>query len=186
MAAVARWVSHGETFLTYAPPSDTAIPNQRSRRLAAGPPPDLKTLAATVAPDIGSGPAVLADWHAGMVFVADDLAAWLVGLLADAGHKKLTSLILGGDQERALRSAATAAVQRTANELRPGDEQRAEQLAIVISEVFSRVIVNTCGSRSLGCFRRGLPGGLVLGSFEELAVDSDRSWGYLIRDVRKV
>ena len=28
----------------------------------------------------------------------------------------------------------------------------------------------------LGCFRRGLPGGLVLGSFEELAVDSGRSW----------
>jgi hypothetical protein len=27
----------------------------------------------------------------------------------------------------------------------------------------------------LGCFRRGLPGGLVLGSFDELAVDSDRS-----------
>ncbi len=72
-----------------------------------------------------------------MVFVADDLAAWLVGLLADAGHKKLTNLILGGDQERALRSAATAAVQRTANELRPGDEQRAQQLAMVISEVFS-------------------------------------------------
>jgi hypothetical protein len=72
-----------------------------------------------------------------MVFAADDLAAWLVGLLADAGRKKLTSLILGDDQERALRSAATAAVKRTSDELRPGDEQRAEQLAMVISEVFN-------------------------------------------------
>ena len=62
---------------------------------------DLKALAATVAPDIGSGPAVLAEWHAGMVFVADDLAAWLVGLLADAGHKKLTNLEPGGNQSRA-------------------------------------------------------------------------------------
>lgn len=33
----------------------------------------------------------LAERHAGMVFVADDLAAWLIGLLADAGRKKLTS-----------------------------------------------------------------------------------------------
>jgi hypothetical protein len=34
-----------------------------------------------------------------MVFVADDLGAWLVGLLADAGRKKLTTLVLGTDQE---------------------------------------------------------------------------------------
>lgn len=72
-----------------------------------------------------------------MVFIADDFAAWLVGLLADAGHKKLTSLILGSDQERALRSAATAAVRRTADELRPTDAQQADQLAMVISEVFN-------------------------------------------------
>lgn len=48
-----------------------------------------------------------------MVFVADDLGAWLVGLLADAGRKKLTTLVLGADQEQALRSAATAAVRLT-------------------------------------------------------------------------
>src|SRR5260370_21730752 len=45
-----------------------------------------------------------------MVFVADALGAWLTGLVADAGSKKLTALVLGTDQERALRSAATAAV----------------------------------------------------------------------------
>jgi hypothetical protein len=44
------------------------------------------------------------------VFVAGDLAAWPVGLLADADRKKLTALVLGSDQERAPRQAATAAV----------------------------------------------------------------------------
>ena len=71
-----------------------------------------------------------------MVFVVDDLAAWLVGLLADAGRKKLTTLVLGDAQERALRQAAIAAVQDTADELSPSDGQRAGQIAMVISEVF--------------------------------------------------
>src|SRR6185437_762912 len=75
-----------------------------------------------------------------MVFIADDLAAWLTGLLADAGRKKLTEFVLGTDQERALRSAATAAVQRTAVELWPGDAQRAEHLAIVVSQVFGEPV----------------------------------------------
>ena len=38
-----------------------------------------------------------------MVFVVDDLLGWLVGLLADAGRKKLVTRVLGTDQERALR-----------------------------------------------------------------------------------
>jgi hypothetical protein len=71
-----------------------------------------------------------------VVFVADDLAAWLAGLLADAGRKKLATLVLGSEQERALRSAATAAVQITAAEFRPGEEDQATQLAWVISQVF--------------------------------------------------
>jgi hypothetical protein len=33
--------------------------------------------------------------------VLNDLAAWLVGLLANAGRKKLTALVLGSEQERA-------------------------------------------------------------------------------------
>ena len=37
-----------------------------------------------------------------MVFVVDDLVAWLIGRLADAGLKKLTTLVLGTDQQRAL------------------------------------------------------------------------------------
>ena len=71
-----------------------------------------------------------------MVFVADDLGAWLVGLLADAGRKKLTALVLGSDQERALRQAATAAVQDTADEMSPSGGEQAGQIAMVISEVF--------------------------------------------------
>jgi Integrase core domain len=52
--------------------------------------------------------------YADMVFAADDRGAWLAGLLADAGRKKLTTLVLGSEQERALRQAATAAIQLTA------------------------------------------------------------------------
>jgi tetratricopeptide (TPR) repeat protein len=77
-----------------------------------------------------------------VVFVADDLAAWLIGLVADAGRKKLTTLVLGTDQERALRSAAAAAVRLTAEELRPGDAGQAEHVALVISQVFSEPMPN--------------------------------------------
>ena len=75
-----------------------------------------------------------------MVFVGDDLGAWLIGLLADRGRRRLTTVVLGTDQERGLRSAGTAAVQLTANELRPGDDEQAEQLARVISEVFGEPV----------------------------------------------
>lgn len=71
-----------------------------------------------------------------MVFVVDDLGAWLVGLLADAGRKKLTTMVLGSDQERALRQAAAAAVRDTADEVSPSDGGRAGQIVMVIGEVF--------------------------------------------------
>ena len=71
-----------------------------------------------------------------MVFVADALGAWLVEQLADAGRKKLTELVLGSEQERALRRAADAAVWATAEEMSPPGGEQAEQLARVISEVF--------------------------------------------------
>ena len=71
-----------------------------------------------------------------MVLVADDFGAWLVALLADAGRKKLTTLVLGSEQERALGRAATAAVQLTAAQLASSDGQQAEQLAMVVGEVF--------------------------------------------------
>jgi hypothetical protein len=71
-----------------------------------------------------------------MVWVADDLAAWLVEQLADAGRRRLADFVLGDEFERALEQAATAAVRATANELSPGDADRAEHLAMVISERF--------------------------------------------------
>jgi hypothetical protein len=71
-----------------------------------------------------------------VVFVADDLAAWLIGRLADAGFKKLTTLVLGTEQQRALRQAAAAAVERTAEQLAPSGGEQAEQLARAIGKVF--------------------------------------------------
>jgi hypothetical protein len=60
----------------------------------------------------------------------------VAALLADAGRRKLTTLVLGAEQGRALRSAATAVVQRTAEELNPGDDDQAQHMALVISQVF--------------------------------------------------
>jgi tetratricopeptide (TPR) repeat protein len=71
----------------------------------------------------------------GVVFVADDLTAWLVSLLADAGRKKLVAFVLGTEQDRALRRAATVAVERTAQDL-CHDEDQTQQLALVIGQVF--------------------------------------------------
>jgi hypothetical protein len=71
-----------------------------------------------------------------VVFVADALGAWLVEQLADAGRKKLTELVLGSEQERALRRAADAAVWATAEEMSQSGGGRAGQAAMVISEVF--------------------------------------------------
>src|ERR1039457_4452412 len=71
-----------------------------------------------------------------MVCVADDVGAWLTGVLADAGRRKLVTLVLGSDQERELRKAATAAVQAAADDIFPGDAEHALHAAMVISEVF--------------------------------------------------
>jgi hypothetical protein len=65
-------------------------------------------------------------------FVVDDLGAWLVGLLADAILKKLTALVLGSDQERALCQAAKAAIARTAEQFAPSDGEQAQQVATVV------------------------------------------------------
>jgi hypothetical protein len=74
-----------------------------------------------------------------VVFVADDLGAWLVGLLADAGRKKLTALVLGSDQERALRKASADAVLATAAEMNLSAEQ-ARQLASAIRKAFRKPV----------------------------------------------
>jgi hypothetical protein len=81
------------------------------------------------------------DWRCGLhnggvAFVADDLGAWLVGLLADAGRRKLVTFVLGDEQVRALHQACRAALTATAAELRPGDAAAADEVAMVVGEVF--------------------------------------------------
>jgi hypothetical protein len=83
-----------------------------------------------------------------VVFIADDLGAWLIGLLADAGRKKLTALVLGSDQERALRQAAVGAVQDTAAEMNLSAEQ-ARQLATVIHKTFRKPVQNALPAGSV-------------------------------------
>jgi hypothetical protein len=75
---------------------------------------------------------------AGMVPGADMFASWLLGQVADAGRKRLTTWVLGSDQERALRPAAVVAIQRMAVELRPEDDEQAKQIAMVVDEVFGQ------------------------------------------------
>jgi HEAT repeat protein len=77
-------------------------------------------------------------WREWLVAVlVDDLVAWLVGLLGDAGRKGLVKLVFGTDLERALAAAAEAAVLGTGAELRPDDGESAEELARVIGQVFT-------------------------------------------------
>jgi hypothetical protein len=75
-----------------------------------------------------------------VVFVADDLGAWLVGLLADAGRKKLITVVFGDRQQRALRQAAAAAVTDTAEEVSSSGGEQADDVARVISEVFRQAV----------------------------------------------
>lgn len=81
--------------------------------------------------------------NTGMTFIADDLAAWLFGLLADEARRRVAALVLGSDLQRALRAAATAAVQRTARELQPGSDDQAEALALVVNHVFAARLPDT-------------------------------------------
>jgi hypothetical protein len=100
-----------------------------------------------------------------VAFVADDLAAWLVGLLADRGRLKFTALVLGTEQERALRSAATAAVKQVGREVWPGDAEQAEHVALVISEVFGEPMAATplAGHQMmLEALRAGIAGELAV------------------------
>jgi hypothetical protein len=62
--------------------------------------------------------------NGGVALVADDLGAWLIGLLV--------SFVLGDEQERALHRACQAALTATAAELRPGDAAAADEVAMVV------------------------------------------------------
>ena len=72
------------------------------------------------------------------MFVVDDLLGWLIGQLANAGYKKLTILLRGSDQARALKEAVTAAVQVTVGEIGPSDGVPADEVADQINKAFRR------------------------------------------------
>lgn len=138
---------------------------------------------------------------ASVVFVANDFAAWLTGLLADAGRKKLTTLVFGSDQARALQQAATAAVKLTAEDMRPESTERAEELAVVVSEVFRAPVPEASMSGQatvLEALQAGIarqlgplddPGGTGTGqsSAEVLGVSAgvlaDKLTGYLVGEI---
>jgi hypothetical protein len=69
-------------------------------------------------------------------FVTGVFATWLLEQLADAGRKRLVTFILGDEQERALRVAASRAIELTAEGFYPEGDPQAEQLAMVIDQVF--------------------------------------------------
>jgi hypothetical protein len=73
---------------------------------------------------------------------AGAFGSWLLGQVASDSRKRLTSVVLGDDQERALTAAASSAVRRTAEELCPDNERRAV-LAAVLTELFSEPIPGT-------------------------------------------
>ena len=67
--------------------------------------------------------------------VVDDLVGWLIGLLAQAARKRLISLVIGSDLERALWAVTEMAIAGTAADLLPGGGAPAEALARVIDQV---------------------------------------------------
>jgi len=101
-------------------------------------------------------------------FAADDLGAWLVGLLADAGRRKLVAFVLGDEQERALHGACQAALTATAADLCTGNAADAEQFAMVVGEVFAAPAPEADGEH--GTLLEALQGGIAA----RLAVLDDR------------
>jgi uncharacterized protein len=70
-------------------------------------------------------------------FVTAAFASWLVEQIADAGRRRLVRLLLGTEQERALNSAADAAIDSTAQHFGHGDLDRVQEMALVIDHVFA-------------------------------------------------
>jgi hypothetical protein len=72
-----------------------------------------------------------------MDFVTGVFATWLLEQLADVGRSRLANFLLGDEQERALRLAAATAIHLTAKDFWPSDETKAEELALVVDQVFT-------------------------------------------------
>jgi hypothetical protein len=73
-------------------------------------------------------------------FVTGVFATWLLEQLADAGRKRLTTFLLGDEQERAVHIAAAAAIRLTAERFYPAGGGPAEHLAMVIDQVFAEPV----------------------------------------------
>lgn len=100
------------------------------------------------------------------MFIADDLGAWLISLFADGVRRNLTALVLGDELDRALRSAAAAAIELTAAELCPDNSQA----AMVINEVFGAPVSDALLAQHTTLLRA-----LETGIDEQLAVLDDAS-----------
>jgi tetratricopeptide (TPR) repeat protein len=114
--------------------------------------------------------------------VVFDPAAWLIGLLADAGRRKLTDWVLGTDQARALRSVAAAAVRLTAKELCPDDDEQAEHMTLVISQVFGAPVPGDSLTRYqslLEALQAGVAGQLAILDDASLTGTGESSSGVL-------
>lgn len=105
-----------------------------------------------------------------MAFVADDLSAWLIALLADSVRRRLTTFVLGDELDRALRSAVKAAIELTAADLCPDDDERAEQVAAVINEVFRTPVSDAPLARHMTMLKT-----LEVGIINQMAVLDDAS-----------
>jgi hypothetical protein len=105
-----------------------------------------------------------------VVFVADDLGAWLVSLAADGARRKLTTLVLGDQLDRGLQAAAIAAIQLTATELSPKDDERAQYIASVINEVFRAPVPEGLLGRHVSVL-----GAMQAGIADQLSVLDDAS-----------
>ena len=153
-------------FVTFAPSDGKATAAQRS--------PGEHDVLRTRADRDGRVALLLEEWrlvpwrrgldNGGVAFVADDLGAWLVGLLADAGRRKLVALVLGDEQVRALHQACRAALAATAAELRPGDAAAADEVAMVVGEVFKTPAPQPTGEHGtvLGDLRAGIAAQLAV------------------------
>ena len=77
-------------------------------------------------------------WETVCVFGADNLVGWVIGRLLNAGYKKLSTRLLGTDQNRALKEALTAAVETTVRGIGPSNEEEVERVARRIDKAFHR------------------------------------------------
>ncbi len=84
------------------------------------------------------------------------MGAWVIALLVESGRKKLTALVFGTEQQRALR---TAAIELTARDVHPADDEMAGQLALVIDHVFNKKVADDppgANTTMLGALQAGI------------------------------